>query len=194
MALLWLWSHGARVYWDDFIADRGTEAFFKQCTQNGTLTTEERADLGLGKTTTGHSKPIRLIHYADFIRAICEDMAWPEEDARRCMALRLEEENILSQHVEYYLNYPAWTVQDLAKAFNVDPAIVKTGLRRVRRTWPALRLDGTRAYGVPHLNRMRRLYAENRSDGHEFDLLDCSAVIPICGGFSAEPVSEESLR
>jgi hypothetical protein len=182
-----VWIHGRRVYWDDFIAELSTRRFLEGCERDGRLTADERAGVALGKPTTGHTKPDYLIRYADFVRVICEDMGWPEEDVRRCLALRLEEENLLSQHVEFYLNYPAWTIPELAEAFGVTVQSVVLGLRRVRKTWPALRLDGTKGYGVQHLGRMLGFYGKRQRDGEEFNRLDHAEVTAICGGFSEEP-------
>jgi hypothetical protein len=187
-----VWIHGRRVYWDDFIAELSTQRFLEQCERDGKLTTGERMDMvvgmtmGKGKTTAGHSKPEYLICYADFIRTISEDMEWPEEDVRRCLTLRLEEENLLSQHVEFYLNYPAWSVEDLAETFGMTVQSVVLGIRRVHKVWPALRLDGKKRCGVPDVGSMRHFTMEN-SEGREFSLLDVSEPIVICGGFSKEP-------
>jgi DNA-binding CsgD family transcriptional regulator len=161
-------------------ADRQTQAFLEQCERDGKLTAEELAEIRLDRGASGDSKPERLIRFADFVQTVCQDTDWSKEDAKRYLMLHLEEVRLTPRYIELYLNYPARTQKELARMFGMKERTVGHYLSRVRKVWPALRLDGTKRCGIPDFDKMRG-FVVNYRNGDSFDnsdeLLDESRIV-----------------
>ena len=112
--------------------------------------------------------------FFNFVRSCAAEFGWPEEDARRCLALHLGAARTSEQDIEIYLNYPEYTVEELARAYNLSDSAVRRALDRVRRAWPSLLRDpDVNQHGCPALHHMLRIETSANSD----DRLNSDRVI-----------------
>jgi len=144
---------------EDRAADRVTEAFLRQCRKEGRITDRELAEISLDRGGIGCSKPTTVLRIESFIARIHEETGLPEPDIHRILALHLKSVHLTVRHLELYLNYPAWTEQELADLFGITQDGVSDALAAVRRAWPGLRFDVSHEgdYGVPALENMKRI-------------------------------------
>ncbi len=147
-------------------AEALTQQFLQCCRGEGRISDAELAEINLDRGGFGCVKPTALIRIDDFVAAIAQDTGWPAEDARRTLDFHLASKQLTAEHLELYLNYPAWTEQNLADAFGLSRPRVSERLAAVRRAWPGLRFDIRYAgdYGVPALKDMLRIESTAGSD------------------------------
>lgn len=156
----------SKMYPDEREAEKLTQQFLAQCCEEGRISGKELAEINLDRGGFGCVKPDTLIRFADFVARIQAETGWPVEDVQRVLDLHLQSKQLTIQHLELYLNYPAWTEDDLANAFGLTRKRVSSRLQAIRRAWPGLRFDITYEgnYGVPGLKNMKRIETSANSD------------------------------
>jgi hypothetical protein len=93
--------------------------------------------------------------FHDFIDLCCEQIPWPEADVRRTLASHLSAAKLTERDVELYINYPEYTLVQLAADYGMSFQAVSERLARVRRAWPSLLKDPVvEQHGVPSVQNM----------------------------------------
>jgi len=93
--------------------------------------------------------------FDDFVDLCCEQIPLPEADVRRILTAHLEAAKISTKDVEIYINYPEFTLIELAAAYGVSFQTVSERLQKIRRVWPSLLTDPVvEEHGVPSLSNM----------------------------------------
>ena len=93
--------------------------------------------------------------FTDFIDLCCEQIPWPEADVRRTLGEHLAAARLTERDVELYINYPEFTLMELAAMYGMTFQAVSERLGRIRRAWPSLLKDPVvEQHGVPSLGNM----------------------------------------
>jgi len=116
--------------------DRLSQEFLDQCVREGLITQAECDAVAVGRENFGCKRP-----------------EW------KCWGLCNQEHSVLLSHqdCEIYINYPAWTMGEIADHLGLTVGTVRVSLRRTRELLPSLRHDPAGRYGLPKLSNMKPL-------------------------------------
>jgi len=119
------------------------DKFLEQCLADGRLTPAEYDEVRPGRESSGCVRPEwKMCEY---------DPQYTGLERQDC---------------EIYINYPAWTLKEIAAHLGTTVGFVRASLARVRRLLPSLQNDPGGNQGLPSLSHMIPLDAPN----HEPDL------------------------
>jgi len=114
--------------------DRLSQEFLDQCVLDGRITARERDEVAVGRESSGCGRP-----------------EWKEWVFKGAGGLPSD------QDCEIYINYPAWTMGEIAEHLGLTVGTVRVSLRRTRRLFPSLRHDPAGRHGLPLLQHMKPL-------------------------------------
>ena len=114
------------------------DIFLDQCAEDGLITQAERDGVRLNRESSGCVRP--------------EWKTW---------GYGVLHDKLTQRDCEIYINYPAWSLADIAEHLGITFSAVRAALRRVRRELPSLKNDPDARLGLPNLLRMVPLDAPN---------------------------------
>lgn len=130
-------------------ADKQTDDWLKQQVVSGRLSQDEYTAVSLDRESSGCIRP----EWREWLSPVLP------------IELQLED-------AEIYINYPAWTEQEIANRLGMSKRAVQRALARVRRTYPSLRNDPDGRQGLPNLSHMQPIdsgsYEEIGEGEHRF--------------------------
>ena len=113
--------------------DKLSQKFLDKCVASGRITQEECDAVAVGRESSGCRRP-----------------EWTEWE------LNNQEHSLLLSHqdCEIYINYPAWTMGEIAEQLGLTVGGVRISLDRTRMLLPSLRRDPRNRQGLPNLAHM----------------------------------------
>lgn len=138
--------------------DREHEKRTKAFLQRSNLTSSERRDISQerGSFCTDTHGP--LIGLLSWCRTIKRETQYTPHRIVHTLRRQLKSKQLTPTHLVVYINYPAWSEQELADKFGVGQDYISKMLASVRRAWPdPLRLDPHGYWGIPTTRDMKHI-------------------------------------
>jgi len=117
--------------------DKLSQEFLDKCVASGRITQEECDAVAVGRESSGCCKP--------------EWKGWCGIRPRLWTNPPVE---LTLQDCEIYINYPAWTMGEIAEQLGLTVGEIRISLDRTRRLLPSLQRDPRNRQGLPNLAHM----------------------------------------